>query len=363
MNAKKVLIWGITGQTGSYLAELLLSKGYEVVGVSRRTSTPNDERIRHLYSEYDSLRFRTVQGDVTDPMCVYRNIADFVPDEIYNLAAQSFVGLSFIEPSHTTDVTYKGALNILEAIRTYRSHGQWFDNMRFYQASSSEMFGSACSLNYAEYGTRHYDATKNDFTDLQRDCLFQSEKTPFIPNSPYAVAKLAAHNLVRVYRESYGLFVCSGILMNHESPRRGEQFVTRKITKYLANYKSEKQAGRTPAKLKLGNLAAKRDWGHASDYTRAMWLMLQQPMPDDYVIATGEAHSVQDFLDRALFHAGLVGEDLVEIDPTLFRPCEVPFLRGDASKAKKVLGWSPQVSFDELVKEMVESDMLAAGVF
>lgn len=342
MNQKKALIFGITGQDGSYLAELLLSKGYEVVGVCRRVSVPTNERFKHLHNEYDSLRFRVIQGDVTDALCVYRIIGDFVPEEIYNLAAQSHVGASFAEPAHTTDVTYKGALNILEAIRTYKSHGQWFENMRFYQASSSEMFGSSRCWN--------------------GDSWYQDEKTPMMPNSPYAIAKLAAHHLCRLYRESYDIFACSGILFNHESKWRGVEFVTRKITKYLAHYKAEKQAGRTPAKLKLGNLDAKRDWGHAFDYTRAMWLMLQQPEADDYVIATGEAHSVREFLELAMRHAGLEGETLYEIDPALFRPCEVPFLRGDASKARKVLGWQPETSFDHLVKEMVEADMKAAGV-
>lgn len=334
---KRALITGITGQDGSYLAEYLLSLGYVVKGVSRRTSLPNDGRIRHLA---DNPMFSVVQGDVTDAMFIDRTIQRFVPDEVYNLAAQSFVGTSFEEPSHAFDVNLKGCLNCLESIRgmdpTLRA--------RFYQASTSEMFGASRSSKgclghkIGEWVTTFY----------------QDESTPMQPCSPYAIAKLAAHNLARLYRDAYGLHASSGILFNHESERRGEQFVTRKITKYLA---AEFTGEQKNTMLKLGNLDAKRDWGHAEDYVRAMHLMLQQEKPDDYVIATGETHSVRDFVEAAF--ACVTTDDwqaYVELDPSLHRPCEVPMLLGDASKARRILKWEPRVTFQQLVQRMVDRD-------
>lgn len=336
---KKAVIFGVTGQDGSYLAELLLGKGYAVIGVARRTSTGNQERIRHILS---NPAFKVVDGDVTDASSVYRVLDTSGPDEIYNLAAQSHVGVSFAEPAHTWQATACGALHILEWLRScYRSP-------RFYQASSSEMFGAARSRRLVK--------------DIQE--YFQDETTNFLPNSPYAVAKLAAHHLCRIYREAYGIFACSGILFNHESPRRGDEFVTRKIARYVASMSNTCLRDDCYCcqyvKLHLGNLDAKRDWGHARDYVRAMWMMLQHKKPDDFVIATGETHSVQEFLDAAWATAGFQPEVLsrfVQSDPSLLRPCEVPFLRGDASKARNELGWSPSVTFADLVKEMVLYEM------
>lgn len=346
---KTALIFGITGQDGSYLAELLLSKGYRVIGVSRRSSTSTDERIRHLYG---NPNFRVLPGDITDAFCVHRLNVQCEPDEIFNLAAQSHVAVSFGEPSHTTDVDYRGPLNILESMRILRGHLlEWGITQKFYQASSSEMFGSSVS-------TRERESCHGCVVEE----TYQDESTPFLPNSPYAIAKLAAHHLVRVYRESYGLFACSGILFNHESPRRGAEFVTRKITKYLAEFrrhtmKTGQSGGFAP--LKLGNLTAERDWGFAGDYVEAMWLMLQdKTTPDemeDFVIATGETHTVDEFLTEAFKVANL--QQNWTIDRTLFRPCEVPYLCGDSSKARQKLGWKPKVGFKELVKMMVEADI------
>lgn len=348
---KRALITGITGQDGSYLAEHLLSLGYIVVGISRRTSVPNDERIRHLA---DNDLFSVVQGDVTDAMFIDRAIRSFVPDEVYNLAAQSFVGTSFEEPSHAFDVNLKGCLNCLESIRGVNPDIR----PRFYQASTSEMFG-ASSMSRPVFG---------DGPEGRHIKHYQDESTPMLPCSPYAIAKLAAHNLVRLYRDAYGLHASSGILFNHESERRGEQFVTRKITKYFAGLDSC-TTGVYP-KLKLGNLDARRDWGHAEDYVRAMHLMLQQDTPDDYVIATGETHSVREFLETAFLMTRRTGcncghEDLrayFETDPSLRRPSEVPMLLGDASKSRRILKWEPKVTFEQLVQRMVDHDLKLMGV-
>lgn len=364
---KTAVIFGVTGQDGSYLAELLLGKGYRVVGVSRRTSTPNDGRVRHLAGDPS---FELVRGDVTDPGSVqrtllrgwaYRRQADAAPMEVYNLAAQSHVGDSFLEPHHTTQATYLGCLNVLEGVRAYDALAK---ETRVYQASSSEMFGSSRSHRVlkadgsAHRGWAHFP---DCVFDGMRPDAYQDESTPFAPNSPYAVAKLAAHHLVRVYRESYGLFACSGVLFNHESERRGQEFVTRKITRYVGLWLRNGRTHEGVGRLKLGNLDAARDWGHAADHVRAMWLMLQRETPDDYVVCTGQAHTVREFLLAAFAHAGLKAErveDLpVEVDPSLFRPCEVPFLRGDASKARRELGWSPEVGFDDLVRRMVYADL------
>jgi GDPmannose 4,6-dehydratase len=379
---KKALIFGVTGQDGSYLSELLLSKDYQVIGVARRTSTPNDERIKHLYT---NPNFKLVKGDVTDAMCVFRLLKEHVPVpkfkydgrnepyeiessvyEIYNLAAQSHVGVSFDEPAHSTDVTYKGCLNILEAIRA--SGLNRF--IKFYQASSSEMFGASTTLDdratEKEFIPIHCINGVNWHGELCTTGHIQNELTPMLPNSPYAIAKLAAHHACRLYRTSYNVFTCSGILFNHESERRGIEFVTRKIARYVAklsHYYYETNKGCTPeqaikhvGKLPLGNLQAQRDWGHAEDYVRGMWMMLQQREPDDYVLATGQSRSVLDFLVAA-FKVVHMGPDWIEKavyqDRQFMRPCEVYFLRGDASKAKQILGWRPEISFEKLVERMV----------
>jgi len=368
---KRALIFGVTGQDGSYLAEFLLSKGYSVCGVCRRVSVPNTQRIHHLLNE---PRFRLEFGDVTDMSSVsriYNENLDGHYDEVYNLAAQSHVGLSFDEPAHTTQVTYLGCLNILETIRQ-RHYSRWMSEpcpntkVRFYQASSSEMFGRGRSMDFSKMLTGGnvtesvmYHGSPNiwkepDPNHNQDTGWVQHELTPMLPCSPYAVAKLAAHNLVRIYRESYGLFACSGILFNHESERRGENFVTRKITKYVASLK----AGHVKTKLMLGNLTAKRDWGHAEDYVRGMWLMLQQDKADDYVLATGETHTVEDFLREAFAVIGIDDhKPYVAQSADYMRPNEVPFLLGDATKAKNCLGWVPQVNFADLVRRMVLSDV------
>ena len=330
----KAIIFGITGQDGSYLAELLLEKDYEVVGVTRRVSVPTLNRIEHILP-----KIKIVEGDITDAFSVSNIIKEEEPDEIYNLAAQSHVGTSFKQPSLTWDVTAGGVLNILEAIR-YSSRK---DDIKFYQASSSEMFGKNYSL-------------RERFVDILK---YQDEKTPFAPQSPYAIAKLAAHHLVRNYRDSYGIFACSGILFNHESERRGEKFVTRKITKWIGEFVASGMDKEFPA-LRLGNLDAKRDWGHAEDYVRAMWEMMQHETPNDYVVATGETHSVRDFLDVAFKRVGIDDwEDLVVIDPEFYRPSEVDYLLGIPAKAKRVLGWEPEISFEKLAERMVDSDVEA----
>ena len=321
---KKALVTGITGQDGSYLSELLLDKGYEVHGIVRRSSSFNTNRIDHLYRDphEEDVRIFTHYGDLTDSVALTRLIYELQPDEIYHLGAQSHVRVSFDIPEYTFDVTAAGTLRLLDAIREAGVER----DVRFYQASSSEMFGSAPPP--------------------------QSEVTPFHPRSPYAVAKVSAYWATVNYREAYGVFAVNGILFNHESPRRGETFVTRKITRALARIKAGLQD-----KLYLGNLDAKRDWGYAPDYAEAMWLMLQAAAPDDFVVATGETHSVREFLEGAFGHAGLDWEEYVEIDPRYFRPSEVDVLLGDASKAREKLGWEPKVGFDELVRLMVDADM------
>src|SRR6266478_864029 len=318
----KALITGITGQDGSYLAELLLAKGYEVHGIIRRASTFNTGRIDHLYKDphIHGVRLFLHYGDIADSTNLIKLIYRIQPDEVYHLAAQSHVRVSFDIPEYTGDVTGLSTVRILEAIRETGL------KTRFYQASSSEMFGKVQETP-------------------------QSERTPFYPRSPYGAAKLYAHWTTVNYREAYGLFACSGILFNHESPRRGETFVTRKITRGVARI----QAG-LQKKLYLGNLGAKRDWGYAKEYVEAMWLMLQQDAPDDYVIATGETHSVEEFLTEAFSYVGLDWRKHVEIDPWYYRPAEVDVLVGDASKAKRELNWEPKVTFAELVSIMVDAD-------
>lgn len=327
---KKAIIYGVTGQDGSYLSELLLSKEYTVYGITRRTSVDNTTRITHLSNKNN---FILLQGDVTDTSSIYRLLNEVQPDEVYNLAAQSNVGTSFNQPLLTWNVTGQGCLNILEVIR------QMGNRPRFYQASSSEMFGDQYNL------------------DNNRE-KYQDEKTRFAPQSPYAIAKLAAHSAVSLYRRSYDLFACGGILFNHESERRGERFVTRKISRYVADLYWATQTGRSIPKLKLGNLAARRDWGHAEDYVEAMWMMLQQDEPMDFVIATGETYSVEDYLKEAFKCINIVEYmDYTEIDPNLKRPSEVPYLRGIADKAKRRLDWKPRTGFKELVSRMVQYDL------
>jgi GDPmannose 4,6-dehydratase len=322
--AKTALITGITGQDGSYLAELLLEKGYDVHGIVRRSSSFNTERIDHLYQDPHEAdtHLRTHYGDLADPVALTKLLYELQPDEIYHLGAQSHVRVSFDIPEYTFDVTAAGTLRLLEAMRESGVES------RFYQASSSEMFGAAPPP--------------------------QSEDTPFHPRSPYAVAKVAAYWATVNYREAYGMFATNGILFNHESPRRGETFVTRKITRAVARI----QAG-LQDKLYLGNLEAKRDWGYAPDFVEAMWMMLQADEPDDFCVATGETHSVQEAVDVAFARAGLDPESHVEIDPRYFRPSEVDELLGDFSKARAKLGWEPKVRFKELVELMVDADVSA----
>ena len=327
---KKAIIYGVTGQDGSYLSELLLSKEYTVYGITRRTSVDNTLRINHLSNKNN---FILLQGDVTDTSSIYRLLNEVQPDEVYNLAAQSHVGTSFEQPLLTWNVTGQGCLNILEVIR------QMGNRPRFYQASSSEMFGDQYNL------------------DNNRE-KYQDEKTRFAPQSPYAIAKLAGHSAVSLYRRSYGLFACGGILFNHESERRGERFVTRKISRYVADLYWATQTGRSIPKLKLGNLAARRDWGHAEDYVEAMWMMLQQDEPMDFVIATGETYSVEDYLKEAFKCINIIEYmDYAEVDENLRRPSEVPYLRGIADKAKRRLDWKPKTGFKQLVSRMVQHDL------
>jgi GDPmannose 4,6-dehydratase len=314
--AKRAVITGITGQDGSYLAELLLDKGYEVTGIIRRLSQPNYERIEHLL---DRVTLRP--ADLLDEMSLTRVLEDTQPDEFYNLGAMSFVPASWDQPLLTGEYNAQGVTRALEAIRRVNP------KIRFYQASSSEMFGKVREVP-------------------------QTELTPFYPRSPYGVSKVYGHYITVNYRESYNLFACSGILFNHESPRRGFEFVTRKVTHAVARIKLGLQD-----KLMLGNLEAHRDWGFAGDYVRAMWLMLQQPTPDDYVVATGTAHSVKDLVTVAFSHVGLEWQKHVEIDPNLLRPAEVDHLIGSPSKARTILGWEPSVSFEQLVGMMVDSDI------
>jgi GDPmannose 4,6-dehydratase len=342
---KKALITGITGQDGSYLAEFLLQKGYEVHGIKRRSSLFNTDRIDHLYQDphVNNRHFFLHHGDLTDSSCLIRIIQEIQPDEIYNLAAMSHVAVSFEEPEYTANADALGALRLLEAIRILGLEKK----TRYYQASTSELFGKVQTVP-------------------------QNEQTPFYPRSPYAVAKLYAHWITINYREAYGIYACNGILFNHESPQRGETFVTRKITRALARIKLGLQDC-----LYLGNLDAKRDWGHAKDYVEMQWLMLQQNEPEDFVIATGVQYSVREFVNLAAKELGIAiywqgegatekgfdaktGICLVAIDPRYYRPTEVETLLGDASKAKQKLGWDPKISFQELVTEMVQEDLKLA---
>ncbi len=318
---KKAFITGVTGQDGSYLAELLLEKGYIVYGMNRRSSTQNYSRIEHIIHQNN---FELVSGDLTDEHSITSALAEIQPDEVYNLAAQSFVHASWKQPVLTGEYTGLGVTRMLEAVRYV------CPNTRFYQASSSEMFGKVQEVP-------------------------QKESTPFYPRSPYGVAKVYGHWITVNYRESFDLFAVSGILFNHESPRRGLEFVTRKIANAVARIKYGKQE-----KVKLGNMDAKRDWGYAKDYVEAMWLMLQQETPEDFVISTGETHSVREFLEEACKVAKISDwESIIEHDPKYDRPAEVDLLIGDASKAKKILGWEPKTSFKELVKIMVEAELEA----
>ncbi|MGA7410430.1 MAG: GDP-mannose 4,6-dehydratase [Bryobacteraceae bacterium] len=327
--SKSALVTGITGQDGSYLSELLLSKGYTVHGVVRRSSSFNTGRINHIYSDPHEMGRRLVlhYGDLTDSTGLRRIIEDSQPDEVYNLGAQSHVKVSFELPEYTADADAMGTLRLLDCVRDHVQHtGR---AVRFYQAGSSEMFGAAKPP--------------------------QNEDTAFYPRSPYAVSKVASHWYCINYREAYNLFISNGLLFNHESPRRGETFVTRKITRALGRIKYGLQD-----KLYLGNLDAKRDWGFAGDYVRAMWMMLQHGEPDDFVVATGESYSVREFLVESFGYAGLDWEKHVAIDPKYFRPTEVDYLMGDASKARRVLGWKPETSFKQLVHMMVDSDLRKA---
>jgi GDPmannose 4,6-dehydratase len=317
---KTALITGITGQDGSYLAELLLSKGYRVCGMIRRSSTENCQRIEHLRNKIELH-----QADLLDQTSIVTLLDEVRPHEIYNLAAQSFVPASWKQPVLTAEFTALGVTRLLDAVR------QVCPSSHFYQASSSEMFGKVQETP-------------------------QKETTPFYPRSPYGVAKVYGHYITVNYRESYNLFACSGILFNHESPRRGLEFVTRKITDGVARIKLG-----LAKELRLGNLQAKRDWGFAGDYVRAMWLMLQQDLPDDYVVGTGETHSVEEFVQIAFDHVGLDWRKHVVVDPAFYRPAEVDLLLGDAAKARRVLGWKPEVSFPQLVKMMVDADLAALG--
>ena len=324
---KRALITGITGQDGSYLAELLLGKGYEVYGVVRRSSSFNTERLDHLYQDplaHPDTKLRLVYGDLNDASSLNRILASTQPDEIYNLGAQSHVKVSFEIPEYTAEIDGLGVVRLLDAMR------ETGVRCRFYQASSSELFGK-----------------------IQENP--QTEKTPFYPRSPYGVAKLYAYWITVNYREAYDLFACNGILFNHESPRRGETFVTRKVTRAATRIKLGLQE-----KLYLGNLDARRDWGFAGDFVEAMWLMLQQDEPDDFVIATGETRSVRELCERAFGLLDLDWNEYVEIDPRYFRPTEVDLLIGDATKAKEKLGWTPKVTFDELIRMMIDADMKLA---
>ena len=328
---KRALITGITGQDGSYLTEFLLNKGYEVHGIIRRSSSFNTGRIDHLFRDLHDRQARVFlhYGDLTDGASLRQVLERVQPEEIYHLGAQSHVKVSFDQPEYTVDTTALGTLRLLEALRLARESTGC--PVRFYQASSSEMFGMAQEIP-------------------------QSETTPFHPRSPYAVAKVYAYWQVVNYREAYDLFAVNGILFNHESPRRGETFVTRKITRAATRIKLGLQE-----KLYLGNLEARRDWGFAGDYVEAMWLMLQQDRPDDYVIATGEAYSVREFVNRVFESLSLDPHEYVEIDPRYFRPAEADFLVGDASKARRELGWEPKVSLDQLIDMMVENDLELGG--
>ncbi|MCM8794740.1 MAG: GDP-mannose 4,6-dehydratase [Candidatus Omnitrophica bacterium] len=324
---KKALITGVTGQDGSYLAEFLLSKGYTVHGIIRRSSTFNRVRVSHLFREphEKGVRFFLHYGDISNSEPLSNLIYNIRPDEIYHLAAQSHVRVSFDTPEFTGDVTGLGMTRLLDAVRHSKI------KTKIYQASSSEIFGNAPAP--------------------------QNEETSFEARSPYAAAKIYAHHMANLYREGYGLHICCGILFNHESPRRGEAFVSRKITRSVALIKKKEQK-----KLYLGNLDAKRDWGYAPEYVEAMWMILQQPVPDDYVVGTGETHSVKEFVNLAFSYVGLNWKRYVEIDPRYLRPNEVDCLQADSSKARRRLGWAPRVSFEELVHIMVDADMERVGL-
>ena len=330
--SKRALITGITGQDGSYLSELLLAKGYEVHGIIRRTSTINTDRLDHMYQDphLPATKLFLHYGDLTDGTTLGRILEAVQPHEVFNLGAQSHVRVSFDSPEYTADTVGMGTLRLLEALRDYQQRND--REIRFYQAGSSEMYGLV-------------------------QAVPQNEDTPFYPRSPYACAKVYAHWQTINYRESYKLFACNGILFNHESPRRGETFVTRKITRAIARIVAGQQK-----KLYLGNLDSKRDWGYAKDYVEAMWLMLQQDEPDDYVVSTGETHSVREFLEEAFSYVNLKWDDYVEIDPRYFRPAEVDLLLGDSTKAKQKLGWEPKVTFKGLVELMVDADLSALGL-
>jgi GDPmannose 4,6-dehydratase len=328
---KRALITGITGQDGSYLTELLLDNGYEVHGIIRRTSTFNTDRIDHVYQDphLEDTRLFLHYGDLTDGTTLRRILEAVQPHEIFNLGAQSHVRVSFDAPEYTVDTVGLGTLRLLEALRDYQQRTG--NEVRFYQAGSSEMYGLVQQVP-------------------------QSESTPFYPRSPYACAKVYAHWQTVNYRESYDLFACNGILFNHESPRRGETFVTRKITQAIARIVAGQQK-----KLYLGNLDAKRDWGYAKDYVKAMWLMLQQDKPDDYVVATGETHSVREFLEMSFSYVNLNWQDYVDFDQRYLRPAEVELLIGDPTKANQKLGWQPSVTFEQLVALMVDADLKMLG--
>jgi GDPmannose 4,6-dehydratase len=329
---KRALITGITGQDGSYLSELLLEKGYEVHGIIRRTSTINTDRIDHLYIDphNDNARLFLHYGDLTDGTTLRRILEEVKPCEVYNLGAQSHVRVSFDSPEYTADAVGMGVLRLLEAIRDYQHRTG--EDVRFYQAGSSEMYGKVMAVP-------------------------QTEDTPFYPRSPYACAKVYGHWQTINYRESYNMFACNGILFNHESPRRGETFVTRKITRAIARIIAGQQKV-----LYMGNLDSKRDWGYAKDYVKAMWLMLQQEQPDDYVVATGETHEIKEFLDIAFGYVNLDWSKYVEFDERYLRPAEVDLLIGSPAKAKAKLGWEPTITFENLVKLMVDADLRAMGV-
>lgn len=328
--SKVALVTGVTGQDGSYLSDFLLDNDYSVIGLHRRSSTNSFMRIQHLL---EHPNFKLEEFDITDPSDCSRVLEKYTPDEFYNLAAQSHVGTSFKQPFTTFEINTTGVINLLEALKA-RS-----PSTKFYQASTSEMFGENYTIEAGE--------------------KYQNENTPFAPQSPYAVAKLASHRMVQIYRDSYGLYACCGILFNHESPRRGENFVTRKITKYIGQLVNNLLKDSHYRPLKLGNIYAYRDWGHAKDFVRAMHMMLQKDSAEDFVVATGSTHTVKEFLELSFGLVNLNYEDYLEIDPSLYRPAEVDYLKGDANKARDILGWQPQISFNDLVADMVYSDIEA----
>jgi GDPmannose 4,6-dehydratase len=366
MENKIAVVTGVSGQTASYLCELLLDKGYRVIGTRRRTSTPNNDNLINCLSHPN---FELVIADITDYSCIHSLLMQYKPDEIYNLAAQSFVKASFDQPFHTFETDTIGVLNFLEVIRKEKLE------TKFYQASTSEMFGKSYSqrtitnpkyvgrTDVCDFRDIYNPIAPDDYLIIEK---YQDENTIFMPQSPYGIAKLAAHHLCRLYRQSYGIHACCGILFNHESPRRGKEFVTRKITDYVgklrsmmdkAEYQGDADIVNNAPKLKLGNLDAYRDWGHAKDYARAQYLIMQQDKPEDFVICMEETHTVREFCDAAFKTIGLDYNDWVEIDPQFYRPSEVDFLLGDCTKAKSVLNWKPEYTFEQLVEEMVQADI------